>query len=64
MKGQLFERYSREGEKKFFRKGLGLSIAKRVIDLLDGEIWFENRPEAKDDYTAGTVVKILLKENN
>ncbi|MHA1911712.1 MAG: sensor histidine kinase [Candidatus Kariarchaeaceae archaeon] len=64
MKGQLFERYNRNGETKGFRKGLGLSIIKRIIDFLDGEIWIENRPESLDDYSAGTMVKILIKDDN
>jgi K+-sensing histidine kinase KdpD len=61
MKAKLFTRYERDGENIGFRKGLGLSIIKRVIDLLDGEIWFDNRPESLDDHSAGTVVNILLK---
>jgi len=64
IKDQLFDRYSRIGESKDFRKGLGLSITKRTIDTLDGTIWIENRPESLDDYSAGTVFKILMKQGN
>lgn len=64
MKKQLFDRYVRLGESKGFRKGLGLSIIKRTIDTLDGTIWIENRPESLDDYSAGTVFKILMKQGN
>lgn len=60
LKDKIFDRFTDVSQKRK-GTGLGLSISKRIIDSLDGKIWVENRPEALDDYSAGSVFKILLK---
>ncbi|MEM4734526.1 MAG: sensor histidine kinase [Candidatus Thorarchaeota archaeon] len=35
-------------------RGFGLFLVKAIMDLLGGEIWIENRPDARGDYTLGT----------
>jgi len=60
LKDKIFDRFTDVSQKRK-GTGLGLSISKRIIEGLDGKIWVENRPEALDDYSAGSVFKILLK---
>ncbi|MBY8999960.1 MAG: GHKL domain-containing protein [Candidatus Heimdallarchaeota archaeon] len=62
LKEEVFNRFSIENQDKR-SSGLGLSISKRIIKALGGRIWIENRTEFPDDYSAGSVFKISLKDN-
>ncbi len=53
---------SMEEDKK--GKGLGLSVSKRIINLIGDEIWAENRQDALRNYTAGLRILIKLKLEN
>ena len=53
-KEKIFQRF----DKTEFGIGLGLSLAKQIIESYNGKIWVENR--VKDDYSRGSKFVILL----
>lgn len=44
-KERIFERFERAAKAKYEGFGLGLAIAKRIIDLHGGRIWVEDNPD-------------------
>jgi signal transduction histidine kinase len=58
LKPLIFKRLSRGDNRLQEGSGLGLYMAKVIINSYNGEIHFENR--IADDYTKGTVVTLLL----
>jgi len=53
-KEKIFQRF----DKTEFGIGLGLSLAKQIIESYNGKIWVENR--VKDDYSKGSKFVVLL----
>jgi K+-sensing histidine kinase KdpD len=54
---QIFERFyrSRSTAERASGKGLGLTVCKRLVEAISGEIWAENRPDS------GLIVNVKLE---
>ncbi len=53
-KRDIFERFTRRAKESVKGTGLGLTIAKRVVDMHEGKIWVEDNP------SGGAVFKVNL----
>ena len=60
-KEKIFERYNRLKRSKS-GSGLGLSIAREIVEKYDGTIWVDNR--VPEDYQKGSVFNVVLPDKN
>ncbi len=65
--GLLFERFTQLDSsytKKYQGTGLGLAISKNLVQLMGGDIWFENSEEKGSNFNFTTTLKKIQHEIN
>ena len=64
--GELFDAFTQAHSsitRKYGGTGLGLTISKKIVDLMDGRIWVESKPDLGSSFFVTLKLKIATKEN-